>query len=60
MTEPEQEQIPEPDALIPETVINCPRCGGRHPLYGEHSEGIPLPMGPRTMRNLGNLGRVIS
>ena len=60
MTEPEtSEPSPvEPEAI--EVVINCPRCGGRHKPSEEHAEYVPLPLGPRTVRNILRGGRVIS
>ncbi len=59
MTEP---TTPEPEVTEPEAqeiVINCPRCGGRHKPSDEHAEYVPLPLGPRTVRNILRGSRVI-
>ena len=58
MTEPDNEPV-QPEELTP-PVINCPRCGARHGQDDEHAEYVPLPTGPRTVRNILRQGRVIS
>jgi hypothetical protein len=58
MTEPQEPEVQQPEEIS--TVINCPRCGARHRQDEEHAEYVPLPMGPRTVRNILRQGRVIS